>query len=122
MTNDRESHVAGTLPKAGDPAVFDPVPDASMTEGTEVHERPARDGAGAASPVLTVRDGLCSVEVVAGCRVRHIREGLSGTVAGIGGSTGETSTITYVVSWDNGSVEERVRPDEIAPLLAHDRA
>jgi hypothetical protein len=52
-----------------------------------------------------------------GHRVRHVRDGLSGTVAGIHGSGGERGIVfTYMVKWDNGSFESRIRPDEIVTL------
>lgn len=54
-----------------------------------------------------------------GHRVRHVRDGLLGTITGIDGSGGERAAVfTYTVNWDNGSFEGQIRPDEIAPLVA----
>jgi hypothetical protein len=53
-------------------------------------------------------------EFYEGHRVRHIRDGLVGTVAGIEQPQGATISIpTYQVKWDNGSFESRVDPSEI---------
>lgn len=46
-------------------------------------------------------------------RVRHIRDALLGTVAGIQGTGGEVADFTYTVDWDNGSMETRIGPEEI---------
>jgi hypothetical protein len=48
-----------------------------------------------------------------GHRVRHIRDGLVGTVAGIEQREELTSRPTYQVKWDNGSFESRIDPSEI---------
>jgi hypothetical protein len=49
-----------------------------------------------------------------GHRVRHIRDGLVGTVAGVEQPQGPTtSPPTYQVHWDNGSFESRIDPSEI---------
>jgi hypothetical protein len=54
-------------------------------------------------------------EFYEGHRVRHIRDGLVGTVAGIEEPQGATTSVpTYQVKWDNGSFERRVDPSEIA--------
>ena len=52
-----------------------------------------------------------------GHRVRHVRDDLAGTVAGVHGSSGESGVFTYTVNWDNGSCESRIRPDEIVPFV-----
>ena len=50
-----------------------------------------------------------------GHRVRHIRDGLVGTVAGIEPPQGSIAPVpTYQVKWDNGSFESRIDPSEIA--------
>lgn len=49
-----------------------------------------------------------------GHRVRHIRDGLVGTVAGIERLHGEAMPVrTYQVKWDNGSFESRIDSSEI---------
>lgn len=53
-------------------------------------------------------------EFYLGHRVRHIRDGLVGTVAGIEQREELTSGPTYQVKWDNGSFESRIDPSEIA--------
>jgi hypothetical protein len=53
-------------------------------------------------------------EFCEGHRVRHVRDGLVGTVAGIKQSQrGTTSVLTYQVKWDNGSYESRIDPSEL---------
>lgn len=53
-------------------------------------------------------------EFCEGHRVRHIRDGLEGTVAGIEEPQATTTSVpTYQVKWDNGSLERRIDPSEI---------
>ena len=49
-----------------------------------------------------------------GHRVRHLRDGLEGTVAGIEHPSAPTASApTYQVKWDNGSFEHRIDASEI---------
>lgn len=53
-------------------------------------------------------------EFYEGHRVRHVRDGLVGTVAGIEQPHRDDNSIpTYQVNWDNGSFESRINPSEI---------
>jgi len=53
-------------------------------------------------------------EFYEGHRVRHVRDGLVGTVAGIEEpQVASASVPTYQVKWDNGSFERRIHPSEI---------
>ena len=54
-------------------------------------------------------------EIDKGHRVRHLRDGLVGTVAGVEERRwGTAPTRTYQVKWDNGSLESRITSSEIA--------
>ncbi len=53
-------------------------------------------------------------EFYEGHRVRHVRDGLVGTIAGIEPRQEATASVpTYQVKWDNGSFESRIDPSEI---------
>lgn len=56
-------------------------------------------------------------EFCEGHRVRHVRDDLLGTVAGIEQANGGTASVpTYQVKWDNGSFERRVNRSEITAV------
>lgn len=56
-------------------------------------------------------------EYALGHRVRHIRDGLVGTVAGLEQLREDITPIrTYHVKWDNGSFESRIDPTDLTDV------
>lgn len=58
-------------------------------------------------------------ECYEGHRVRHLRDGLVGTVTSIERSVEASAVVgRFTVRWDNGSLESRIDPSEVAPEIS----